>query len=175
VRTGSGANQPGQQPVATAQRPLSQQPEGCAGCQQTYADEMALARATFEGCKRAGEEMAVDMCEGRHLMPDGSLVDDYTCRNQGGRYSCAGPGIDRCKRFFKSGMPGMSEGASINVGVSVPTSAGASRTVTLNFSPVSGYFPTCIEAKLQLSAQASTNQTMCGRRVLQERGGVCTF
>jgi hypothetical protein len=167
---------PGDRP-AEAPRPLSNQPEGCADCQAVFQEEMFRARSTRLACIEAGRRMATELCEVERIMPNGTLVEDYTC--PGGGQRCTGPGIEQCKESYRRGMHGIAEGDGRNAGFSlpftVPLSGGASRNETTSWNATTGYLIPCYQGGSLIEADAHNARTFCGRRVIAAQEGVCTF
>jgi hypothetical protein len=124
----------------------------------------------------AGEQMAVGLCERERLLPNGDLVDDYSCPARG---RCEGPGIERCKAAYRRGMRGMSEAEAENAGFSlpftVPINGGSSRTESTSWNPATGYLIPCYQQASAIVTAATNERTFCGRRVVAAQEGVCTF
>jgi hypothetical protein len=171
AESGSGAG------PAAAPRPLSNQPQDCAGCQAEYEDELYRSGVTRQSCLRANQEMATGLCEREHLMPNGDMVDDFTCPPGGGR--CSGPGIERCKDAYRRGMRGSAVTEAHSGGFSltfqVVLNGSASRTETSSWNATTGYLLPCYQQANDISSAAMSERTFCSRRVVQAQEGVCTF
>jgi hypothetical protein len=171
---GGGGDQ--DQPREEAPRPLSDQPQGCGDCQALFQTELFRSLVTKDACVRAGEAMATDLCQDHRLLPNGDIVDEYSCPARG---PCEGPGIQRCMDAYRRGMraSAVAEGrnAGFNLPFTVPVSGGANRTETSSWNATQGYLISCHHKAMEIRQTADIERTMCGRRVLQGRGGVCTF
>jgi hypothetical protein len=104
------------------------------------------------------------------------MVDEYSCPARG---RCEGPGIQRCIDAYRRGMRSTGTTEARNGGFSlpftVPVNGGASRSETNTWSATEGYLIPCSQKGAAIREAASIERTFCGRRVLQDRGGVCTF
>jgi hypothetical protein len=164
---------------ATAPRPLSNQPQNCAGCQETWAFEMYRARVTRDACVASGQAMAKELCEVERIMPNGAMVDDYSCPAGGGR--CSGPGIERCKDAYRRGMHGIAVteghagGFSLSFNVFLNGNGGGNRSESTSWSPAQGFLIPCWSKAQGISEEADVARTFCGRRVAEAQEGVCTF
>jgi hypothetical protein len=121
--------------------------------------------------------MADELCHLERIMPNGTLVEDYSCPASGGR--CSGPGIERCMAAYRRGMRGISEAEGRTTGFSlpfsVPLNGGASRNETSSWDATTGYLSPCYQKASDIASVAHNERTFCGRRVLAAQEGVCTF
>jgi hypothetical protein len=149
---------------------------GAAPCVAIREEEVFLANTWKRTCLASGETMARELCEEERVLPNGTLVDDYSCPARG---PCEGPGIERCKAAYRRGMRGISEAEARNAGfvipITVPVNGGAGRTVTSSWNASTGYMFPCHDQARAMINQADFELVACGRRLLAAQEGVCTF
>jgi hypothetical protein len=83
--------------------------------------------------------------------------------------------MDAYQRGMRSTSTSEAQNAGFSLPFTVPVSGGANRTETSTWSATEGYLIPCHKQASAIQQAADVERTLCGRRVLNERGGVCTF